>query len=128
MSVGYVERGPSHPLRPFVVCSWTRDTAGTGADALDRILPDGCIDIVWDERSLVVAGPDTRPVMIEPARNRRAARACGSVPAPRPAFLGVPSSELRDQRVPLDELWGVATTRRLTDRLVARRLDERRGV
>jgi AraC-like DNA-binding protein len=37
------------------VVVWTKDAAGTG-----RILPDGCVDLLWDGTGLTVAGPDTR--------------------------------------------------------------------
>ena len=35
---------------------WTRTTDGTA----QRVLPDGCMDLLWIEGDLVVAGPDTR--------------------------------------------------------------------
>jgi AraC-like DNA-binding protein len=119
VSVAYVEHRPSQVLRPFVVCSWTRDANAGDTDASDRILPDGCVDIIWDERSLFVAGPDTGPVILEPAARSTRYAGVRFRPGAAPAFLRVPASELRDQRVPLDALWGVTVTRRLTDRLAS---------
>jgi AraC-like DNA-binding protein len=119
VSAAYVERAPSEQLRPFVVCSWTRDATPVGADASDRILPDGCVDIIWDEGSLFVAGPDTGAVLVDPAAQSTRYAGVRFRPGTAPAFLRVPSSELRDQRVPMDALWGATVTRRLTDRLVS---------
>ncbi|MFG1833504.1 helix-turn-helix domain-containing protein [Micromonospora chersina] len=83
-----------------------------------RVLPDGCLDLLWSSRAgLLVAGPD------------RHAHLSLSVPGERwvglrlppgtgPAVFGVPADELRDQRVPLDDLWGPAATE-LADRIAA---------
>jgi AraC-like DNA-binding protein len=86
---------------------------------MDRILPDGCVDIVWDGHTVFVAGPDTRPVILEP---RAAATSHAGVrfrPGVAPAFLRLPASDLRDQRIPMGDIWGAAATRRLTDLLAA---------
>ncbi|MFE9694591.1 helix-turn-helix domain-containing protein [Micromonospora sp. NPDC005806] len=75
-----------------------------------RVLPDGCLDLLWSSRAgLLVAGPD------------RTAQLSVSVPGERwvglrlppgvgPAVFGVPAHELRDRRVPLADLWGRAAT------------------
>lgn len=99
-SSGYHERAPHPALRPFVVCTWS-DFSGPATGA---VLPDGCIDVVWAGDDVVVAGPDTGPVLVTSG---------GSAgirfrPGAAPAFLGVPASELRDRRVPLAALWGLA--------------------
>jgi AraC-like DNA-binding protein len=118
--VAYSERAPSELLRSFVVCSWTRDATLAGdAPTSDRILPDGCVDIIWDERSLFVAGPDTRPVLVDPVGQPTRYAGVRFRPGTAPAFLRVPSSELVDQRVPLDAIWDAAVTQRLTDRLAS---------
>ncbi|MFF3944665.1 helix-turn-helix domain-containing protein [Streptomyces sp. NPDC001902] len=94
---------------------WTR-TAGAAAA---RVLPDGCIDLIWGEDTgLFAAGPDT------------AAHLSGSPPGTRyaglrfapgvgPAVFGLPAHELRDRRVPLDALWPGAQARRATERVAA---------
>ncbi|MEU4371703.1 helix-turn-helix transcriptional regulator [Micromonospora chersina] len=83
-----------------------------------RVLPDGCLDLLWSSRSgLLVAGPD------------RQAHLSVSVPGERwvglrlppgtgPAVFGIPADELRDQRVPLADLWGPAAAE-LADRIAA---------
>ncbi|MFC0033179.1 helix-turn-helix domain-containing protein [Micromonospora chaiyaphumensis] len=94
---------------------WTSVSRGDGPV---RVLPDGCLDLLWSSRSgLLVAGPD------------RTAHLSVSVPGERwvglrlppgtgPAVFGVPADELRDQRVPLADLWGRAAAH-LADRVAA---------
>jgi len=116
----YRERAPIEVLRPFVVCAWTREPRSVAPDATvaaRRILPDGCIDLVWDGRALVVAGPDTGPVDLEPADDSFVYAGVRFRPGTAPALLGVPSSSLLDQRVPLASLWGDAAVRPFVDRI-----------
>jgi AraC-like DNA-binding protein len=117
--VAYAERSPAKILRPFVVCSWTRDASACGSGSTDRILPDGCVDIVWDGHTVFVAGPDTRPVLLEPRAAGLSHAGVRFRPGVAPAFLQLPACDLRDQRVPLDDIWGASATRRLTDVLAA---------
>src|SRR4051794_41850515 len=44
------------------VVLWRREAT---AGAVTRILPDACLDLIWDGSSLVVAGPDHRARMHE---------------------------------------------------------------
>ncbi|GAA3377067.1 helix-turn-helix transcriptional regulator [Streptomyces sannanensis] len=92
---------------------WTR-TASAGA--AHPVLPDGCMDLLWTEGRLFVAGPDTHAyVPDDPATVRYAG--VRFAPGTAPAYLGVPAHELRDQRVDLAELWPAAEVRRLTGRM-----------
>jgi AraC-like DNA-binding protein len=89
---------------------WTRESPVVTED---RVLPDGCMDLIWADGVLLVAGPDTTANLSGPsATNYVGLR---FAPGDAPAFLGVPASELRDVRVPLDDLWSVSTARRLAD-------------
>ncbi|MFB7816934.1 DUF6597 domain-containing transcriptional factor [Paenibacillus chitinolyticus] len=52
----YEEKGPSPALKPYVCCYWQSEPRGiVGAqlllrpDAVDRVLPDGCTDIIFTE-------------------------------------------------------------------------------
>ncbi|MEU4891451.1 helix-turn-helix domain-containing protein [Streptomyces sp. NPDC044780] len=95
---------------------WTR-TAGAWPQ---RVLPDGCTDLIWSDAGpvgeLFVAGPDTRAHL---ASGPPGSRAVGLrfAPGTGPAVLGVPAHELRDQRVPLAALWPDAEVRRLAERI-----------
>lgn len=112
MSRDYHE-GPSR-LTGAVV--WTRVATGAPGDTRP-VLPDGCMDLLWTEGRLFVAGPDTRayvPRDMEPGSRFVGIR---FRPGTAPAFLGVPAHELRDRREELSDLWGAAEARRLTERV-----------
>ncbi|MFF7441278.1 helix-turn-helix domain-containing protein [Streptomyces sp. NPDC008122] len=92
---------------------WTR--TATGPTAERPVLPDGCMDLIWADGSLLVAGPDTRAYV----PGEFAARYAGIrfAPGDAPGLLGVPAHELRDRRVALGALWGEAAARRLGERI-----------
>jgi AraC-like DNA-binding protein len=93
---------------PHVIAWWS-----AGAPP-DRILPDGCLDIIWEDGTVFVAGPDTTAqVMSGAAEARRFALRFGS--GTGPGVLGLPASEVVDRRVPLDSLWPAAAVRRLSE-------------
>jgi AraC-like DNA-binding protein len=86
---------------------WRTPTAGAGQQ---RVVPDGCLDIVWADGAVFVAGPDTRAHLapVGPTVSYVGIRfTAGS----GPAALGVPADDLRDARVPLDGLWPPARVR-----------------
>jgi AraC-like DNA-binding protein len=81
---------------------WRR-TAEPG-DRTSRVLPDGCMDLLWWGGEIVVAGPDTTAYLSE-IRPGESLVGLRLPPGTAPTVLGVPASELRDARVPLSELW-----------------------
>ena len=93
---------------------WTRFVRSESTEL--RILPDGCLDLIWLNGRLIVAGPDTSAQVGE---DRPGARYVGLrfPPGTGPALLGVPAHELRDRRVPLEALWPAAWVRRLAGRV-----------
>ncbi|MFI2415344.1 helix-turn-helix domain-containing protein [Streptomyces sp. NPDC018947] len=93
---------------------WTSTPAGPGPG---RVLPDGCMDLLWHEGRLLVAGPDTRAYLTDGSPGRWAGVRFS--PGTAPALLGVPAHELRDRRVDLSDLWPAAEARRLTARVNA---------
>ncbi len=105
----YQER-PS-PLIPGAVL-WRAGAPGA------VVLPDGCMDLVWIDGRLLVAGPDTGP---HPAGEVPGTGFAGLrfAPGTAPALLGVPARELLDQRVELAALWPVRQVRRLAERVGA---------
>lgn len=94
------------------VTVWTRAAGGSGAY---RVLPDGCMDLLWRDGVLLVAGPDTAAYVTEESP-RTAYAGLRFAPGRGPRLLGVPAREVRDQRVPLDALWPGARARRLAER------------
>jgi AraC-like DNA-binding protein len=101
LGTAYREWAPHPALSKHVVCVW-RDPARPRAQP---VLPDACIDLVWDGTVLFVAGPDTHAVPIAGAASYVGVR---FRPAAAPGFLGIPSDALVDARVDLAELWGRA--------------------
>ncbi len=103
LAPGYAEWQPPAALRGAVSCLWASVAPdGAGRDVL--VLPDGCSDLIWEQGvGGYVAGPDTGPA--------RTGTSAGTVivgarfrPAAGGAVLGLPLSELRDQRVSLADL------------------------
>ncbi|WP_030454842.1 helix-turn-helix transcriptional regulator [Herbidospora cretacea] len=81
-----------------------------------RILPDGCMDLLWTSGRLVVAGPDSVAYVtrVIPGAGYTGLR---FAPGDLPELLGVAACELRDRRVPLDEIWSPRRVRALENRL-----------
>jgi AraC-like DNA-binding protein len=100
---GYSEWAAPAGLRHAVACLWAQ-VIPDGGDRTDLVLPDACSDLIWEQgRGAFVAGPDTGPA---PAVLKGGTVLVGvrfRTPAGGPA-LGVPLSELRDQRVDLADL------------------------
>lgn len=103
LAPGYAEWAPPQALRGMVSCLWARAGPGGGSrDAL--ILPDGCCDLIWEQGTgSYVAGPDTGPV--------RTSSPPGTVivgvrfrPSAGGPALGLPLSEIRDQRPDLADV------------------------
>ena len=108
--VGYRERRSRVPGGII----WSSVSTGTEV----RVLPDGCMDLLWDGRAIVVAGPDTHAHVFrgEPGSTLTGLR---FAPGFAPRVLGIPAAELTDQRAPLDALWAPGRVRLVTDLLAA---------
>ncbi|WP_232664161.1 AraC family transcriptional regulator [Pseudonocardia sp. TRM90224] len=101
--MSYRELPPPAPLRGLVECGWRAEVAAAASPVVKDVLPDACMDLVWNGRDLLVAGPDTapHPVLREPGVRSAGLR---FAPGRLPALLGVPAAELRNARAPLAEL------------------------
>jgi len=93
---------------------WTRAAHAQATTSV--ILPDGCLDLIWDGERLFVAGPDTSARTHQsPANTAYAAlRFSGGL---GPAILGVPAHELRDRTVELSDLWSRGAVHALSDQV-----------
>ncbi|MGW0707119.1 DUF6597 domain-containing transcriptional factor [Streptomyces sp. NPDC002643] len=107
----YAER----PSRLSGAVVWTNTPSRAAGTA--RVLPDGCMDLLWHDGRLLVAGPDTRAHLTEGEPSRWAG--VRFYPGTAPTLLGVPAHELRDRRVELNDLWPAPLVRRLTARVNA---------
>ena len=110
--MGYRERPAGMPG----VVLWERSVR-TGP-ARSRILPDGCLDLIWDGRQLTVAGPDLVARLHE-SSGGTAYTALRFHAGTGPAALGVPASVLVGQSPELDGVWPSAAARRLAERVAS---------
>jgi AraC-like DNA-binding protein len=90
-----------------VACVWLRDAEAQ--PRRHRVLPDACVDVVWTDGRLLVAGPATGPVVVELPAGTASMGVRFRVGAAG-AALGVPAGELLDSAVALEELWGADGT------------------
>jgi AraC-like DNA-binding protein len=101
-------------LAGAIACVWTH-----GADAgghVQRVVPDGCVDLIWMGNRLDVVGPDTtaRLAALPPGSRITGIRAR---PGAARLLLGdLPATELRDLQVGGLDVWG-ASVRDTVDRL-----------
>jgi len=111
----YREWSPPLVLRNHLCCIWVNDlTQSSVSDFL--VVPDGCVDILWNEGGLYVAGPDTRPLLevVRPV----SVSGIRFRPGAAHLWLGAPLSEIRNARVSLAEFWK-GDAERLADQLSA---------
>jgi AraC-like DNA-binding protein len=110
----YREYAPVPALAGRVQSVWCQRVS---ADHVQRVVPDGCADVLWSNGKIQVAGPDTTWRMVP--------MALGSVTVGirfRPGAAGllfgdVPVSAVRDDMPDLADLWGAKPVRELTERI-----------
>lgn len=88
-----------------LVCAWSASLPAGAEPVVQRVVPDGCVDLIWWGADIMVAGPDTGP-MPAVMRPGDAVVAVRFGPGAAPPVLGVPGDAVRDVRVSLRELWG----------------------
>ena len=92
---------------------WTQQVASSTPA---RVLPDGCMDVIWKDGELSVAGPDTTALLVA-GRIGESYAGLRFAPGTAAAVLGLPAWELRDRRVPLEQLWPGRQVRELAERI-----------
>ncbi|MGP4016332.1 helix-turn-helix domain-containing protein [Saccharopolyspora sp. 5N708] len=102
----YRERPPIGVLAGAIACVWTH-----GADAdghVQRVVPDGCVDLIWMGDRLDVVGPDTaaRVAALPPGSRITGIRAKSG--AARLLLGNLPAAELRDLQVDSTDVWGAS--------------------
>lgn len=107
-----------HDLAPgqSLLCRWDYVHGAQAVPAL--VLPDACVDLLWDGARLSIAGPDTRAQYAHVAPGRRL-QGLRFAPAAATRWLGVPLHVLADQRVDLRDL-GIPRLGTLADRMAER--------
>ncbi len=110
---------PPHPLlRPYVACLWRSASTGAPAGASHRVLPDNCIDILWQDtgRPAFAVGMMTRAIHVPLGAPVRTV-AVRFRPGAAGLFLGVPLHALTDLDVAVTEFHSLGGVERLADRL-----------
>jgi AraC-like DNA-binding protein len=111
--VTYVEVLPPVSLSPWLECAWERE-GESGAPV--RVLPDGCIDVVWTEGAgTQLVGANTTAFLVALAPGVRV-HGVRLRPGGASSLLGVRPEEICDVRAPIEEMCS-ADGRRLTDAL-----------
>ncbi|WP_060575926.1 MULTISPECIES: helix-turn-helix domain-containing protein [unclassified Pseudonocardia] len=108
---GYREITPDGPDAGLLECAWQSRHDRPHAQ---RVLPDGCMDLLRLDARPTVAGPDTAAHL--------ATGPAGAVttglrfrPGILPGLLGVPADALRDARTPLEDLLPSPPSRAVLD-------------
>lgn len=122
---------PPHPaLRAHVACLWASASGGLAAGgraASHRVLPDNCIDILWQDTGApaFAVGMMTRAIHVASEQVVRTV-AVRFKPGAAGLFLSpaLPLHQLADQRTGLDQLWGSGDADRLADGLWSRELSQ----
>jgi AraC-like DNA-binding protein len=114
----YQEHPPCPALAPFLACLWTCEVRPGGQPMSHRVLPDNCIDILWQDSdplggvagmmSTVIEVPFSRPVRTIAVRFKPGAAA---------HFFDLPLHELIDLHPALADLWGRESAERFADAL-----------
>ncbi|AXI77319.1 DUF6597 domain-containing transcriptional factor [Peterkaempfera bronchialis] len=132
----YAEWRPAAAPDRYVACLWVRETDGPRGHG-QLIVPDGCVDLVWREERLELAGPDRGPRTVRTGGGETIA-GVRLRPGAAGLLLGrVPVAEVCDRQVPLAEFHpdradrlaerlaragGPADAARVLDRFVSRLL------
>jgi AraC-like DNA-binding protein len=121
----YQEYAPCPALAPYVACLWTCDVHPDGKVLSHRVLPDNCIDILWQDSAPEggVAGMMSRAIDVPFAVPVRTL-AVRFKPGAAAHFFDLPLHELIDLHPSLGELWGAGVAARFADALWSRPLSD----
>jgi AraC-like DNA-binding protein len=101
----YRELPPSRELHSLVACRWVRRVPQDYPGDSALILPDGCVDLLWRDGNLLLAGIDRR-AKPNPVRRGETILGLRLRPGMAGPVLGMPASEVLDGRFPLEDLLG----------------------
>lgn len=115
----YAEFVPSRQLRPLVECFWRSRTDG-GSSSTQRILPDGCADLIFDlapgRETAFWVGTMTKAFVTE-SRGPRDLLGIRFHPGGAKGLLDLPLAELTDERVAFQSI--TPSVEEALDRLLA---------
>jgi hypothetical protein len=102
----YSELRPSPGLAPWIECFWSI-RAGPGPSTLNRVLPDGCSDLivgVEGSPSATIVGT-MRTALVTPLAGSAKLFGVRFHPGAALRIFDTPLTELTDRRIPLESLW-----------------------
>ena len=107
MSSVYLEYSPSPRLNPFVASYWSLQVSEIKEPENYRVLPDGCIDLLFDNISRpsgVIVGSMTKSVSVTLQPN---AKYFGVRfrPGGASSFLNISLKEIADTQLKLEDVW-----------------------
>jgi AraC-like DNA-binding protein len=107
MSSVYLEYSPSPRLNPFVASYWSLQVSEIKEPENYRVLPDGCIDLLFDNISRpsgVIVGSMTKSVSVtlQPNANYFGVR---FRPGGASSFLNISLKEIADTQLKLEDVW-----------------------
>jgi AraC-like DNA-binding protein len=107
MSSIYLEYSPSPRLKPFVASYWSLQVPEIKEPENYRVLPDGCIDLLFDNISRpsgVIIGSMTKsvPVTLQPNARYFGVR---FRPGGASSFLNISLKEIADTQLKLEDVW-----------------------
>jgi AraC-like DNA-binding protein len=100
----YRELAPSRDLYSLVACRWVREQGDEPSDST-LVLPDGCVDLLWRNDELILAGTD-RTAWRSAVSPRQRILGLRLRPGVAGAVLGMPASEVLDVHTRLEDLLG----------------------
>jgi AraC-like DNA-binding protein len=92
-------------LAPWVECLWVHRVAAGDGLYEQPVFPDGCVDVVALGDDVTLAGPATRPTILQFPRGTLTVGVRFRTGA-APALVGASAADLRDRDLALDDLWG----------------------
>ena len=124
----YYREYPPHPaLAAHVECMWA--ACAPGGAHTHRVLPDNCVDILWQDggRPGFAVGMMSSAILVASDGPLRTV-AVRFKPGAAGAFLAAPLHALTDQRADIDLLWGRGDAERLADALWTCELSDRERI
>nr|WP_315250957.1 helix-turn-helix domain-containing protein [uncultured Duganella sp.] len=112
----YREYSPHPALATYVKCMWAAWTPG-GAQS-HRVLPDNCVDILWQDggNTGFAVGMMSSPILVASPLPVHTL-AVRFKPGMAGLFLALPMQEITDRRTDMDLLWGRSEAHQLGDAL-----------
>ncbi|MES2015103.1 MAG: AraC family transcriptional regulator [Pseudomonadota bacterium] len=125
----YQEYPPCAALAPYLACLWSCHVQPNGQAISHRVLPDNCIDILWQDSAPLggVAGMMSSVIDVAFARPVRTI-AARFKPGAASYFFSTPLHELIDLHPSLDQLWTDGLAARCADALWTRTLSDVQAV